>query len=130
MSEQITVAWFSAGVSSAVATKLMAEQVDRTIKLSGFVPTSALLGIKTMSGMQRWTQFVGAQDTARRSAKMRFLAVYTDGVEDFNAGDGRDKNPYESGTSDHRAWDNGWEDMRDVRRCADKNEGMMTCSKQ
>jgi hypothetical protein len=31
MDEQITVAWFSAGVSSAVATKLMIEQVDMII---------------------------------------------------------------------------------------------------
>lgn len=31
MIEQITVAWFSAGVSSAVATKLMIEQVDKII---------------------------------------------------------------------------------------------------
>ena len=31
MIEQITVAWFSAGVSSAVATKLMIEQIDKII---------------------------------------------------------------------------------------------------
>jgi len=31
MIEQITVAWFSAGVSSAVATKLMIEQVDKVL---------------------------------------------------------------------------------------------------
>jgi hypothetical protein len=31
MIDQITVAWFSAGVSSAVATKLMIEQVDKVI---------------------------------------------------------------------------------------------------
>jgi len=31
MIDQITVAWFSAGVSSAVATKLMVEQVDKII---------------------------------------------------------------------------------------------------